>query len=411
MSRLAVAAGRLREFSFLKSPATEPVRASERLGQPSRARPEGCVLWLHARAAADAGPVLTLAKDLSRLRQEPVNCLVTTDEDSPLVPALDASAIHQLAPGETAGSIARFLDHWRPDIGIEMGVTDRPRLYEAAAGRKIPLFHVLPSREAAGGRRKYPGYLAGFRACLAVSASEAQVLRRQLEARKVMVEITGPLCDTVNAPVCNEAECDALARLLGGRPVWLASGAVAEEIGMIEKAHRRAFRSAHRMLLILVPADVKAAPAIAEQFSREGWRVALRSEGAEPDPEVQVYVADTEDEQGLWYRLSPTSYIGGTLTPGGPKADPFDPAALGSAVLTGPQTGAAPARFERLAAAGALITVASGEALGEAIQTLLAPDKAASLAQAGWAVTTQSAHVVERLAELIDLALDGEALV
>ena len=42
------------------------------------------------------------------------------------------------------------------------------------------------------------------------------------------------------------------------------------------------------------------------------------------------------------------------------------------------------------------------EDLAEAIITLLAPDKAASLAQAGWSVTTESANVVERIAEVLE---------
>ena len=48
-----------------------------------------------------------------------------------------------------------------------------------------------------------------------------------------------------------------------------------------------------------------------------------------------------------------------------------------------------------------------GESLGGAVETLLAPDKAAALAQAGWAVTTESAPVVDELVELLDIALEG----
>lgn len=362
------------------------------------------MIWLHAKRASDAGPALALAQEVSRLRGEPVHCLVTTDTDQRLVPSLEGAVIHQLAPGETPGSIQRFFDHWTPDLGIEMGVTDRSRLFNAAAERELPLFHVSASRDVAG--RKYPDYLANFRATLAVSASESQAVAKQFHHSDMIVEITGPLCDTINALACNEAECDTLAQLLGGRPVWLAAQVVAGEIEMMESAHRRAFRAAHRLLLILVPADLEAAEEIRKFFEGQGWRTALRSEGGEPDPDVQVYIADTEDELGMWYRLAPTSFVGGTLIGGDAAADPFDPAALGSAVLHGPVLGPAPARFERLRGAGASIAIKTADALGETVLKLLSPDKAAILAQAGWAVTTESAHVVERLAELIDLALD-----
>ena len=31
---------------------------------------------------------------------------------------LPPRAFHQFAPVDTPGSVARFLDHWRPDIGL-----------------------------------------------------------------------------------------------------------------------------------------------------------------------------------------------------------------------------------------------------------------------------------------------------
>ncbi len=378
-------------------------QSSERLGKPTVERPDGCILWLATKKGSDAGGVLSLAKELSFLRETPVHCLVTTGTDAPLVPLVSKSTIHQLTPIETQGSIERFLDHWRPDVGVFLGDVDAPRLVNAASARDVPLFLTAIER---GTVRKFPSYLDKFQTCLAGSAAEANVLREHLKDSDTNVEITGPFTDTVHAPTCNEAECDTLGKLLGGRPVWLAAGVRPEEVEMIEVANRRAFRAAHRMLLILVPTDLDAVAEMRDALDANGWRTSLRSEGGEPDPDIQIYIADTEDELGLWYRLAPTSFMGGSFTPGSEVIDPYEPAALGSAVLHGAHLGDAAPRFKRLAAAGACMAVNDGETLGEAVQTLLAPDRAASLAQAGWSVTTESAGVVERLAELIDLALE-----
>ncbi len=109
---------------------------------------------------------------------------------------------------------------------------------------------------------------------------------------------------------------------------------------------------------------------------------------------------------GLWYRLAPTSFIGGSFLEGAQTTDPFDAAALGSAVLHGPHLSDSAPRFHRLTQMGGCLKVSDAGSLGEAIQSLLAPDKAAALAQAGWAVTTESAAVVERLVEVMDIALE-----
>ena len=375
------------------------------MGQASEPRPEGCLIWIVARTAAEAGASQAVAKELSILRSTPIQCLVSTETEDPLVPSLAREILHQLVPVETPGSIERFLDHWGPDVGISIGAIDRPKLFRAASERGIPLFHVSPERKE---RRKYPAYLEAFEACLAASAAEMRVLRDQFGETTVKIEITGPLHDTTHALPCNEAEVDELAKLLGGRPVWLAAKAQPEEIETIEAAHRRAFRAAHRLLLILVPSALEDAPKIRQELESKGWRTALRSEGGEPDGDVQVYIADTKDEMGTWYRLAPTSFVGGTLSGKGAISDPFEPAALGSAVLHGPRLGDAPARFLSLIAHNGSIQVKDGEELGAAVETLLASDKAASLAQTGWAVTTEGASVVERLAELIDAALNKE---
>ncbi len=352
--------------------------------------------------AAEAGPAPALAQALAQRIERPVHVLVTPVDETPLVPSVEADVIHQFAPGDTDGTVVRFLDHWQPDFGVVIGQPARANLLAKASARDVSLFHATSRRAGYGSPHRFPHYFSLFDTCFAASASETNQLRSHLRDQKARVETTGPMSDTVYALPCNETDCDELAKLLGGRPVWLASEVGGIEIGIVEAAHRKAFRSAHKLLLILVPRAGQDAVEIVKRLEKLGWRVAQRSEQQEPDSDTQIYIADTEDELGLWYRLAPASFIGGTLQTSGEPTDPFAPAALGSAVLRGPYHGRNPARFQALEAQGASLRVTNAEDLGEAVITLLAPDKAASLAQAGWTVTTESAHVVERLAEVME---------
>ena len=335
-----------------------------------------------------------------------MHVLVTPLEEAPLAPAIGAAVVHQLAPGDTAGTVQRFLDHWRPDFCVTVGFPNRPQLLRAAAAADIPLLHAVSSRPHDATARRLPGYLSAFHTCIAGSAAEADMMRAQFKSRNIQIEALGPMTDTVHALGCNEAECDDLARLLGGRPVWLAAEVSGIEPDIMGNAHRKAFRSAHRLLLIVVPHAQEDPVAIARKFEKDGWRVAMRSRQEEPDPDIQVYIADTEGELGLWYRLSPVCFLGGSLDPSGVPTDAYAPAALGSAVLHGQNLGASPSRVVRLRSTGAALLVRNAEELGEAVISLLAPDKAAGMAQSGWATTTESAHVVERLAEVMEAIID-----
>ena len=365
---------------------------------------------MHANDASDAGAVSALCQECERLRDEPVNALVTSVRSAQ---ALAPFVINQLAPGETSGSVSRFLDHWTPDIAVIVGPPERPVLISKAAERNIPLFLVASHRGqiAPGGRLSFlsSSLFEHFTRFLASSAAEAEVL---LDAgiKQDRVVVTGPLSDTAVALACNQAELDDLGKTLVARPVWLAANVAPHEMAAIESAQRRTIRAAHRLLLIVVPREPSDGPSIAADLDAQGWRTALRSIGEEPEENIQVYVADTEEELGLWYRLAPITYLGGTFDDDAPSPDPFGPASLGSVVVHGPNVGRNISRLARLKEANATAELSSLDDLGEMVFNLLAPDKAAMLAHAGWSVTSESAHVVEKLAEMIDAELgSGEA--
>jgi len=87
----------------------------------------------------------------------------------------------------------------------------------------------------------------------------------------------------------------------------------------------------------------------------------------------------------------------------------MEAAALGSAILHGPRTGVAGPVFARLGAARATRAVASANDLGDALGDLLAPDRAARLAQAAWAVASDGAEVTEIILTRIRAIMDGDA--
>jgi 3-deoxy-D-manno-octulosonic-acid transferase len=62
-----------------------------------------------------------------------------------------------------------------------------------------------------------------------------------------------------------------------------------------------------------------------------------RSQDELPDAATTIYIADTMGELGLFYRLAPFCFIGGSLIRHGGQ-NPLEPAKLGCAVLAGPHT-------------------------------------------------------------------------
>lgn len=372
-------------------------------------RPPGRLVWLHAPTAETARAMLELGR---RLKEEDGLPFLLTCPD-PLQSR--KWALIEAPPHDSPAEVRAFLDHWRPEIAIMSDGEIRPALLHEAIERKLPLVMVAgrnPSflRERDGW---YPGLMRGllaeFKAVLTLDEASARTFRKA-GATLSAVEVTGKLEEESAALPCLEAERDALARQFSTRPVWLAAALPEAEEAAVIAAHRAALRLAHRLLLIVVPADPARSVPLAQRMEKEeGWTVAMRAEEQEPDSETEVYVADSDREFGLWYRLAPVTYLGGSLAGEGCIRDPLEPAALGSAILYGPRPGPHGVVFGRLGAARAARAVGSATDLAEALGDLLSPDRAARLAQAAWAVASDGAEVTDRVIAKIRRIMDGDS--
>ena len=202
------------------------------------------------------------------------------------------------------------------------------------------------------------------------------------------------------APSCNEGERDLLADAFRNRTLWCAMHLPRREEEAVLAAHREALRDSHRLALVLHPADPQRGAALKDALGPR-FNTALRSADDPVTPETQVYIADTEGERGLWYRLASACYIGGSLSGEGAQLNPMEAAALGCAVVHGRMFGQFAETFDLLRLARATRMVQGGEALGPAIGNALRPEQAADMAHRGWQVIAEAAEATEIvLAEL-----------
>jgi 3-deoxy-D-manno-octulosonic-acid transferase len=141
---------------------------------------------------------------------------------------------------------------------------------------------------------------------------------------------------------------------------------------------------------------------VVECANAVGLRNARRSTGGRPHPSVEVYVADTIGELGLFYRLSPLVFLGGSLVPRGGQ-NPIEPVRLETAVLHGPHTENFGVVYQALDRAGGSLSVRDGVELAALAGELLG-DRArlADMARAGQEALRPFEGAVARTLAVLD---------
>lgn len=367
-------------------------------------------LWCNIADDSELGGVLEMLSHLEA-RCPALSVVLTAGRSVAFSDALPDFASVSPKPYDLPAIVDRFVEDKRPRAALFTGTDLFPSAQ--AACRRIGVPTALANacfRE----RWKLHERLADLRLgarlrtfdrIFAVEQEDAEFLVRKGVTRS-RVAVTGRLEAVPEALPCDDSEREYLSKRVATRPVWLAASLPEAEFGAVEAAFRVANRQAHRLLLIVTPSGPEVAEAAEHFFEAAGWVTARRENAQEPTEQVQVYIADAPDEAGMWYRLAPITYLGGTMS-GGTTPDPFHPAALGSAVMHGLDIPMPVPWLSRLTASGACRSVASAEDLGVAVTDLLAPDRAAALANRGWDVTSRGAEAAERVAGEVALLLNG----
>lgn len=352
--------------AFLVAPAVLRARArrgkedshrlGERQGISSLPRPEGPLVWLHAASVGESLSLLPLIEALTEARPDAAVLVTSGTRTSAelLGRRLPSAAIHQYAPVDAPRAVSRFLDHWRPRLGVFVESELWPNLILAAKARgaRLALVSARFSDASVRGWRLAPGL---FRATL---GAFDRVLARD-EAAAASIRALGARVDGCvdmkfgahPLPV-DEAVLSNLRTSLNGRAVILAASTHRGEDGPLIEwfASMRAACDA-RALLVIVPRHPERGGEIASLAGAATLSARLASNHAD-SARGDVFIADTLGDLGLWYRLSRLAFIGGSLVAGVGGHNPLEAARLGCPFVAGPHLGNWPvyAELERLGA-------------------------------------------------------------
>ncbi|MBX9903464.1 MAG: lipid IV(A) 3-deoxy-D-manno-octulosonic acid transferase [Burkholderiales bacterium] len=376
----------------------------ERFGFYDEPAAAGPWLWVHAVSVGETRAAEPLISALQR-RYPQHRILLThmTPTGRETGNALFGDRVTRCyLPYDYPGAVARFLDRFRPAIGVLMETEVWPNLIHAAVSRDIPLYLVnarLSERSLRGYRRT--GALArdamrGFRAIAAQTEGDAARLQA-LGAERISV--TGNLKFDFDVPALQVEQGKTLRQPIVTRPVLLAASTrEGEETLLLDAVQRAGLRDA---LLMIVPRHPQRFDEVAALITARGLRLQRRSSGVPVAADTAVLLGDSMGEMFMYYAACDVVLMGGSFLPYGAHSL-IEPCALGRPVIIGPSTYNFAEAADAAVAAGAAVRVNDlAEAVAVGLQLAADPARLQRMGAAGLEFTAAHRGATQRVLALL----------
>ena len=369
----------------------------------------GPLIWLHAVSVGETRAAEPLIELL--LQRHPGHHVLLTHmtptgraTGGELVLRHPGRLTQAYLPYDLPAACGRFLDHYRPRIGLLMETEIWPNLIAAAKRRGVPVA-LVNARLSPRSQRGYAllsglsrPAIAALQAIAAQTAADADRLRAVGAGQAV---VCGNLKFDVTPPPEKLSLGAHWRRALGPRPIWLAASTREGEEALLLDAFAR---QPHRHLLLLVPRHPQRFADVAELIASRQLACCRRSSGKLPAEETRVWLGDSMGEMPAYYALADLALIGGTLLPFGGQ-NLIEAAACGCPVLLGPHTfnfaeasanAIACGAARRIADADQAVAAAD-ELLQQPLQLAIMRTAANSFSQAHRGATERTAALIESL--------------
>lgn len=313
----------------------------ERFGRYAQRTPLP-VIWVHAVSVGETRAAEPLVRAL--LARWPDHAVLLTHmtptgrETSEGLFGNEARVLRCYLPYDLGMACGRFLEHFRPRVGIVMETELWPTLLASCRARGVPVL-LANARLSERSARRYARWPALTRMTLgalaAIGAQTEADARRLGELGAEGVAVTGNIKFDIAPPDALLALGAGFRERFGGRPVVLAASTREGEEALIMEAFRA--QAADDVLLAIVPRHPQRFDEVARLVAASGFKVQRRSDEAPVAADTRVWLGDSMGEMFAYYASADVALIGGSWLPFGGQ-NLIEACAVGTPVVLGPHT-------------------------------------------------------------------------
>lgn len=368
---------------------------------------DGRVVWVHAVSVGETRAAEPLIRALAaRYPSEHILITHMTPTGRRTSETLFGDRVRRCyLPYDYPGAVERFLDQFRPRLGVIMETEIWPNLIHACASRGVPLVLAnarLSERSCRRYRRVLPLVREALRNLAGIAAqSEADARRLTvLGAAHARVRVTGNLKFDVTASEEQMLLGQRWRETFAERDVIVAASTRDGEEALLVDAFLHL--GTPRTLLVIVPRHPQRFAEVASLLERRAISFAARSAGPLVVEETRVLVGDSMGEMAAYYAAADVAIIGGSLLPFGGQ-NLIEACAVGKPVVLGPYTYNFQEAAEQAVEAGAAVRVQTAEgAIRAALDVIAKPDVRRSMESHAIAFSRAHQGATQRVMKLIE---------
>ena len=238
-------------------------------------------------------------------------------------------------PADQKTLIQDFYRKYQPKLLLLMETELWPNLIDQAPDFKVPclLLNARLSEKSAKGYAKVKGLTRGMLKNLTgLLAQDAATRQRYIELGIAAgkTQVLGNIKFDITAPEHFIQQADQLKQqwsLAGRKVITLASTHAPEEKDILS-ALKATLEADPKLVCIVVPRHPERFDEVFQAAQSLGLKIQRRSLGQRIEADTPVYLADSMGEMWLWYALSQTCYVGGSLNEPGGGHNILEPIAL-----------------------------------------------------------------------------------
>jgi 3-deoxy-D-manno-octulosonic-acid transferase len=383
----------------------------ERLGSYAQPTSEGWV-WIHAVSLGETRAAAILLREL-RVQLPEMKLLLThgtatgREEGAKL---LQAGDLQVWQPWDSKQATQRFMQHFKPRIGIVMETEVWPNLCAAAKEAGVPMVLAnarLSDRSLRKAQRvsllAKPAF-ASFAAVLAQTDDDAK--RLQLVGASKMSVVGNLKFDVKIDPALQQAGRGFKQQLGEKRVIMLAISREGEEAQFLEQIRlftcmntardaieSVAYKNSPKIQWLIVPRHPQRFDEVQSLCEQAGFSVSRRSQWQSSPEPADIWLGNSLGEMAMYYSLADVALLGGSFEPLGGQ-NLIEAIAADCPMIMGPHTFNFLEASETAEQSGAAIRVPSmSEGVQMACELIGQPAKLQALQQAGahWLAMSQGA--------------------